>query len=416
MIKPTLSRRQFLASTAAAGAATLASPAYAQSRELVIISNRGSAGQRAALEAIAAEFGKDAGVKVSVNNMDHEAHKTAIRNYLVASPPDFCFWFSGERMKSFVARDLFADITDLVEEQNYADVVPALGATTVDGRVYGMPTAGIMWGMWYLQDVFDEQGWTAPTTRDEFLAFGEKARAAGMDPIAIGTKEMWPAAGWFDHMNLRINGLKHHMDLMAGKIAYTDQSLVKVMDAWAEQINAKLFNPNMTSFVWDQAAASLAQKRAAMMDLGGFISYGIPEEQHKQLRFSPFPIYDSSLGRFEDYSVDSVHIPKKAPNPEVAREWLVYFYEAERQKRYLEPEGNVPARIDVDMSSNHIVSEAQKGLAGMDGSAQYFDRDTNPDVAQAGLKGFQEFMVRPERAQSILQSIEGARSRAYGKI
>ena len=137
MIKPTLSRRQFLASTAAAGAATLASPAYAQSRELVIISNRGSAGQRAALEAIAAEFGKDAGVKVSVNNMDHEAHKTAIRNYLVASPPDFCFWFSGERMKSFVARDLFADITDLVEEQNYADVVPALGATTVDGRVYG---------------------------------------------------------------------------------------------------------------------------------------------------------------------------------------------------------------------------------------------------------------------------------------
>ena len=53
MIKPTLSRRQFLASTAAAGAATLASPAYAQSRELVIISNRGSAGQRAALEAIA---------------------------------------------------------------------------------------------------------------------------------------------------------------------------------------------------------------------------------------------------------------------------------------------------------------------------------------------------------------------------
>ena len=416
MTKFMLNRRQFLATTAAVGTAMLAAPLFAQNRELVIISNRGNADQRAALEAIAGEFGKAAGVKVSVNNMDHEAHKTAIRNYLVASPPDINFWFSGERMRGFVERGLFADITDLVEKNAWSNVVPVMGATTVNGRIYGLPTAGILWGLWYRQDTFDEQGWIPPQTFEDFFTLNDQAKAAGMTPIAIGTKNLWPAAGWFDHMNLRINGLEHHQELMAGRIAYTDASLMKVLEPWAELINAGLFSENATSYGWEQAAAALAQKKAAMMDLGGFISYGFPEKDRGQLRFAPFPTIDPAIGRYEDFSVDSIHIPAGAPHPEVAREFLTYFYQPETLWRYLEPDGNLPARTDIDVSSNHMMQESKKGLVGVDGTSQYYDRDTNPDVAQAGLKGFQEFMARPERAQRILQDIERARERVYGAL
>lgn len=270
--------------------------------------------------------------------------------------------------------------------------------------------------MWYRNDVFEEHGWTAPTTADELIAFGETARAAGMDPIAMGTKNLWPAAGWFDHMNLRINGLEFHQDLMAGKVTYTDVTLMKVLEPWAEPVNANLFAANATSYDWNGAAALLVQKKAAMMDLGGFLSYAFPEEEVSQLRFAPFPTYDAGMGRYEDYSVDSVHIPSGAPNPEVAREFLAYFYKPENLKRYLEPEGNVPARTDIDMSGNHMVQQAQQGLLGVDGTAQYYDRDTNPDVAQAGLKGFQEFMVHPDRAEQILAEIERTRERVYGAL
>lgn len=416
MTRLRLNRRRFLATSAAAGTACLGAPLYAQTRELVIISNRGNPDQRAALEALAKEFGTSAGVKVSVNNMDHEAHKTAIRNYLVASPPDINFWFSGERMQGFVERGLFSDITDLVEQNGWADVVPAMGATTVDGRIYGLPTAGLLWGLWYRQDVFDENGWTPPATAEDFFTFGETAKAAGMTPFSIGTKNMWPAAGWFDHMNLRINGLEHHKDLMAGRIAYTDASLMKVMEPWAELVNAGLFLENATSYAWEQAAATLAQKKAAMMDLAGFISYGFPEEDRGQLRFAPFPTYDAGMGRYEDFSVDSIHIPAGAKNPEVAREFLTYFYQPDTLWSYLEPDGNLPARTDIDVSGNHIMSESKKGLVGVDGTSQYYDRDTNPDVAQAGLKGFQEFMARPDRAERILADIERARARVYGAL
>ncbi|MBT9383744.1 ABC transporter substrate-binding protein [Pseudooceanicola sp. CBS1P-1] len=416
MTRNTLNRRRFLAATAAAGTSCLAAPLYAQSRELVIISDRGNPDQRAALTDIANAFGREAGVRVSLNNMDHEAHKTAIRNYLVASPPDINFWFSGERMRGFVKRGLFSDITDLVEKNGWADVVPAMSATTVDGRIYGLPTAGLVWGLWYRKDVFDSNGWTPPRTAEDFLSFGQNAREAGMTPIAIGTKEMWPAAGWFDHMNLRINGLDHHRALMEGRIAYTDGSLTRVTDRWAEQVKAGMFLRNETSYGWEQAAAILAQKKAAMMDLAGFIIYGFPEADRAQLRLAPFPTYDTGIGRYEDFSVDSIHIPSGAKNPEVARDFLTYFYQPDRLWEYLKPDGNLPARTDIDVSSDPIMVESRKGLVGVDGTSQYFDRDTDPDVAQAGLKGFQEFMVRPERASDILAGIERARARAYGPL
>tara|TARA_B100000378_G_scaffold172158_1_gene138748 strand:- start:1172 stop:2419 length:1248 start_codon:yes stop_codon:yes gene_type:complete len=411
----TLTRRSFLATTAAASV-SLSMPAIAQSRELVMISNRGNPRQRAALEKIAADFGKAAGVKVSVNNMDHEAHKTAIRNYLVASPPDICFWFSGERMRGFVERGLFADISDLVEQEGWKSVVPSMSAVTVGGKQYGLPTSGILWGLFYRQDTFDEHGLTPPETFQDLLAFGEKSKAEGLTPITIGTKNMWPAAGLFDHFNLRINGLEFHQALMEGKVSYTDARVVKVMDTWAEAVNAGLFTQNATSYAWEQAATALVQKRAGMMDLGLFIKQAFPEDELDQVRFQLFPTVDPSVGRFEDFSVDSVHIPSGAPHPEVAREFLAYFYQPENLKAYVEPEGNVPARTDVDLTSDPIVAMATNALKKVEGTAQYYDRDTSPDVAQAGLKGFQEFMVHPDRVDRILPQIERARERAYGAL
>ena len=55
--------------------------------------------------------------------MDHEAHKTAIRSYLVVGAPDICFWFSRNRMKAFVTKGLFDDISDLFARENYKSVL-----------------------------------------------------------------------------------------------------------------------------------------------------------------------------------------------------------------------------------------------------------------------------------------------------
>src|SRR5262245_62586825 len=38
--------------------------------------------------------------------------------------------------------------------------------------------------------------------------------AAGITPITIGTKDVWPAAAWFDYIDMRLNGPEFHISLM----------------------------------------------------------------------------------------------------------------------------------------------------------------------------------------------------------
>nr|WP_245427408.1 ABC transporter substrate-binding protein [Pleomorphomonas carboxyditropha] len=392
----------------------LARPAIAQARELTIISNIGNADQRTVLQRLADEYAKASGVAVTINNMDHEAHKTAIRSYLVVGAPDICFWFSGNRMKAFVKRGLFDDISDLYEREGYKDVLGATtGALTVDDRQYGLPLGGLLWGMFYRKDVFEEKGWTAPATIEDLLKLGEQARSAGMVPVSMGTKEMWPAAGWFDHMNLRIGGLEKHLALMDGKLPYTDASLKPVFDKWEELIRADLFTPNHTSSGWEQAAAALAQKKAAMMDLAGFIKYGFPPDEVDQLAYVPFPVIDPSIARYEDFSLNSIHIPKNGKNKQDARDFLAYFYKPENLAAFLEAESAVPPRNDCPPSKDPLINAAVESMKTVVGTAQYYDRDTDPDMAQEGLKGFQEFMVKPERRDQILERLEGTRKRIF---
>ena len=47
------------------------------------------------------------------------------------------------------------------------------------------------------------------------------------------------------------------------------------------------------------------------------------------------------------------------------------------------------------------------------GIAQFFDRDYPAEMAKAGMEGFQEFMVKPERMDAILERLEKVRARVY---
>jgi multiple sugar transport system substrate-binding protein len=392
----------------------LATPAVAQSKDLSIISDLGNPEQRDVLQRVAAEFEKKSGAKVVINNMEHEAHKTAIRSYLVVGAPDICLWFSGNRMRAFVQRGLFDDISDLFVRENYKDV---LGVTTaavsVGGKQYGLPLGGLLWGMYYRKDVFAEKNWTPPATLSDLMSLGEKAKSAGMIPVSMGTKGLWPAAGWFDHMNLRINGLEHHLGLMDGKVPYTDASLKPVFDKWEELIKANMFTPDHTSYAWEPAGAALAQKKAAMMDLAAFIKSAFPAEDRDQIGYAAFPEIVPGMKRYEDYSVNSIHIPKNAKNKELARDFLAHFYQPENLAAYSEAEGSVPPRNDCPPSKDPLVSSAYAQFKTIAGTAQYYDRDTDPDMAQEGLKGFQEFMAKPERRSEILDRLEKTRQRIF---
>jgi raffinose/stachyose/melibiose transport system substrate-binding protein len=74
----------------------------------------------------------------------------------------------------------------------------------VDGKQYGVPYDVHVVGFWYRTDLFTKAGITSPpATLDDLNADVVKLKAAGIAPIAIGSKDKWPDAFWWEYFALR---------------------------------------------------------------------------------------------------------------------------------------------------------------------------------------------------------------------
>ncbi|SMF89414.1 carbohydrate ABC transporter substrate-binding protein, CUT1 family [Azospirillum oryzae] len=414
-----ISRRALGAAVAVLGMAaaiTLPTGVYAADEQtLVVNSDRSGAGQKAAMNKIAADFeAKNPGVKVTINYSDVESYKTSIRNFLVTNPPDVAFWFTGARMKTFTKRNLFDDMSGFFAENNLTNVMkPWLPAVSEGDKQYMMPTNFTTWGFFYNKQVFEKVGVAPPATWDELMAAAAKIKASGVTPFTIGTRDLWANALWFDYLDMRMNGLDFHMQLMDGKASYTDPRVKAVFAKWGEPIGKGYFLDNASSYGWQEAIPFLAQGKAAMYLLGPYVLTSLPAEAHGNIGFFPFPVIDPSVPKAEEISVNGVTIPSGAKNKPLARSFLAFLAQPDNLKAFALGGAVLPARTDVDITGDAF-AQSQMALAkNAQGSAQFYDRDTDPEMAQVGMKGFQEFLANPKRSDTVLERLEAARQRIF---
>lgn len=413
MTKRGLSRR-----AATAGLAVLltgiAGAASAQAQTLTINTDRSGAGQKAAMTKIAADFeSKNPGVKVVINFSDVESYKTSIRNFLVTTPPDIAFWFTGARMRAFTKRNLFEDLTDFFAEQKLEEPMKPFIAAVSDGdKRFMLPTNFTTWGFYYNKDLFEKAGLTPPKTWDELMAAAAKLKASGIIPFTIGTRDLWANDLWFDYLNLRENGLEFHMALMDGKESYTDPRIKKVFELWAEPIKKGYFIENASSYGWQEAIPFLSQGKAGMYLLGPYVRTSLPAELHDKIGFFKFPEVKPGVPNFEELSVNGVAIPSGAKNKALAKQFLAFFAQPENIAAFAKAGAVLPSRIDVTLDDPFSMSQIEHAKAAK-GSSQFYDRDTDPEMAQIGMRGFQEFLANPERVDTILQRLDAARVRIF---
>lgn len=398
-----------------AGAALLLASA-ATAGELVINADTSDPAPRAAWEATVAAFIKEhPDVTVKFNVYDHESYKKSIRNWLTSASPDVVYWYVGNRMNQFVGPGLLEDVSSVYSDEvkkELGDV--ATGLVTVDGKQYGVPYTYYQWGVYYRKDLFDAAGVTTPPkTWAEFNDACAKIKASGVEPIVIGSKDLWPTAGWFDYINMRLNGLDFHMELMGGSVPYTDDRVKAVFDKWAELLSGGCFVKNHASVTWQESQALLYQGKASMMLIGNFIAPNFPPEVAGSMDFFPFPEITPGIGLYEDAPMDSIHIPAKATNKEDAKKFLAFVARADVQEAINKALLQVPINQNAAIADDRFLKMGKELLERADGLAQFFDRDTSEDLATIAMKGFQEFMVNPDRRDKVIDDIERARKRIY---
>ncbi len=393
-----------------------AAPAFAQSRVLVFNSNASDPAPKAAFEQLVADFeAENPEIDVQVNTFDHEGYKTAIRNFLTADAPDVVFWFAGNRMRPFVEAGQFLDVSDVWAQNGLTDSLSStLSAMTIDDKQWGVPFTYYQWGVYMNRDVYAQVGVEPADTWEGFLANCEAFKAAGIDCLTTGSKALWPVAGLFDYLSLRTNGYDWHMQLTNGEIAWTDDSVRAVFAEFAKVL--PYVSANHAAIDWQDAVSNLVQGTAANYVMGNFAvaSFKDGGMTDENLGFMSFPTINADIPRAEEAPTDTLHIPAGAKNPDDAKLFLAFAARPDVQTTLNAALGQLPVNAEASVGDYPFLQAGFEMLSTAEGGiAQFFDRDASPEMAKAGMEGFQEFMVRPERLDDILERLERQRQRLY---
>ena len=392
-------------------------PAFAQTRELVMNTDASDPAPKAAFEQLIADFEAEyPDIKVKVNVFDHEGYKTAIRNFLTADAPDLANWYAGNRMAPFVQANQFLDVSDVWAENGLSESLhSAESAMTIDGKQWGIPYTYYQWGIYYNRDVYQQVGVEPAEDWEGFLANCAKFQEAGIDCVTTGSKALWPIAGIFDYLSLRTNGYDWHMQLTRGEIPWTDDKVKAVFAEWEKLL--PYISKNHAAIDWQDAVSNIVQGKAANYVMGNFAAATFKDGgmTNDNLGFMPFPTINPDIPRAEEAPTDTIHMPAGAKNPEDAKLFLAFLARADVQTKMNQTLGQLPINAESSVGDDPYLQAGFELLSTAEGGiAQFFDRDASPEMAKAGMEGFQEFMVRPERLDTILERLERVRQREAG--
>jgi multiple sugar transport system substrate-binding protein len=352
---------------------------------------------KAAIAGMVEAFKAASGDTVVINTKAHNDFQNQINSYLQGSPDDAFTWFAGYRMKYYASKGLVApldDVWDKLGTSNFgAGIVTA--STGDDGKKYFVPNYNYPWAIFYRKSVFAAKGYAVPTTFDQLRALCTQMKKDGLTPIAFADKDGWPAMGTFDYLNMRLNGYQFHVDLMAHKESWDQQKVKDVFDNWKAIL--PYTSPGALGLTWEEAAGSIANKKAGMYLLGSFVTQQFTDKAVlADVDFFPFPSMVEANGQDAvEAPIDGFMLSTKGGGNAAAKAMLEFFGSPEGQSAYakLDP-SNVATNKKSDTSAlTTIQAKSQKVIGAAKYISQFLDRDALPAFANnAMIPALQSFI------------------------
>ncbi|RFA23667.1 ABC transporter substrate-binding protein [Subtercola boreus] len=285
------------------------------------------------------------GVTIDVQAIQNEDLDGKLQTALNSGDaPDLFFQRGGGKMAAMVAAGQVKDLTEGLSADAKKEIPAAtFGATSIDDKVYAMPVSVLPGGVFYSQDLFTAAGVTsAPTTIDELEAANTKLKATGVQAVALGGKDAWPAAHWYFFFALR----ECSPEVLSGATSskdFSDDCWIRAGQDLEDFASTQPFNDGFLSTPAQQGAGSsaglVANHQAGMELMGawdpGVIASLTPDAKPlADLSWFPFPEITGGDGEPGSIlgGVDSYSCSVDAPSACV--DFLNYLATSDVQKAY----------------------------------------------------------------------------------
>lgn len=355
-------------------------------------------------------------VSFKVDPIQNEQFLTKVPLALQSSdPPSIYQEWGGGREASEIPSGKVMDMTQQVASW-IGELGPVAKGWQVNGKQYGVPYDLHVVGFWYRKDLFAQAGITStPTTLPELESDVSKLKAANIAPIAIGSKDRWPDAFYWDYFAVRECSVQTMQQQAGQKPNLTDPCWVKA----GNDLKAFLATqPFQTGFLGTPAqtgagssAGMIANGKAAMELQGDWESPTMtPLTTDKNLSsevgFFPFPSVPGGHGdpRVALGGGDGFACTTQATA--ACPDFLKYLDSAPVQKQFAAAGNGLPANKQADSA---ITDPTLKQVLAYSNSTPYiqlyFDTSLPYTVGQALDDAVANYFAGQGTPQSIVSSI-----------
>ena len=336
-----------------------------------------------------------------------------------SSPPDIFQQWGGGALATQVKAGKVANITKYTKPW-----IKLLGGAVagwqVNGQQYGIPyNLGVV-GFWYNKTLFAKAGISGtPDTWADLFADIAKLKAAGVTPIAIGSKDRWPDAFYWDYLAVR-ECSKAVLQASAVSYNFSDPCWTKAGTLTQQLLNDKPFQDGFLATPAQQGAGSsagLMGNGQAAMELQGHWDEGVMNSLSpngkgigKALGWFPFPsvpggkgVAGAALGGGDGYSCSW-----KAPEPACA-DFLKYLVSVPVQKGWAKLNIGLPtAKGSESAVSDPILRNVAQQRSASPFVQTYLDIAYSTAVGQALDSAIADMFAGQKNPQQVVAAIAAA--------
>ncbi|MDB5612577.1 MAG: sugar transporter substrate-binding protein [Devosia sp.] len=310
-----------------------------------------SGGEAAALNVLKTDLANEGfGWKdVPVAGGGGDAAMTALKAMVAAGTYPTASQMLGYSVLDYAAAGVMGDLTETAIKEGWDKSVPlALQQFSVyDGKWVAAPVNihSVNW-LWISKPVMEKIGGTEPKTFDDLIALLDKAKAAGVVPLALGGQD-WQEATMFDSVVLSTGGPEFY------KKAFNDldeeslgsDTMNQSFDNLAKLIS--YVDPNFAGRDWNLATAMVIKDEALVQVMGDWAKgefSAAKEAPDTDFLCYRFPGTDGSVIYNSDmFGMFNVPEDRKAAQIALATATLSPSF----QSAFNVVKGSVPARTDV---------------------------------------------------------------------
>ncbi|OWV76351.1 sugar ABC transporter substrate-binding protein [Rhizobium sp. N122] len=345
--------RKFLSSAAIAVVmmAGLGGAHAADVKEVQMLHWWTSGGEAAALNVLKEDLSKEgfAWKDVPVAGGGGDAAMTALKAMVAAGTYPTASQMLGYTVLDYAQAGVMGDLTETAKKEGWDKSVPAAlqKFSVYDGKWVAAPVNvhSVNW-LWINKAVMDKIGGTEPKSFDDLIALLDKAKAAGVIPLALGGQN-WQEATMFDSIVLSTGGPEFYKKAFndLDEASLKSDTMKTSFDNLAKIV--KYVDPNFSGRDWNLATAMVIKGDALVQVMGDWAKgefVAAKKTPDKDFLCYRFPGTDGSVIYNSDmFGMFNVPDDRKAAQVALATATLSKSF----QSAFNVVKGSVPARTDV---------------------------------------------------------------------